>query len=91
MQKKAQNKLATLLLAERGQQVTVCCAMDAIGNKATKHNPVWLLCDNHESHISVEGLFYASANGVFMLSFNPSKAMALYETQIWLYIPIPIQ
>ena len=37
--------------------------------RATKHNPVWLLCDNHESHISVED--YASKNGVFMLSFTP--------------------
>ena len=38
--------------------------------RPTKHNTVWLLCDNHESHISVEGLDYASENGVFMLSFT---------------------
>ena len=36
-----------------------------------KHNPVVLLCDNHESHISVEGLDYASENGVVMLPFPP--------------------
>ena len=36
--------------------------------RATKHNTVWLLCDNHESHISVEGLDYASENGVFITS-----------------------
>ena len=39
--------------------------------RATKHNPVWLLCDNHESHVRVEELDYAAENGVVMLSFPP--------------------
>ena len=39
--------------------------------RATKHNPVVLLCDNHESHVSVEGLDYTSENGVAMLYFPP--------------------
>ena len=37
--------------------------------RATKHKPVWLVCDNHESHISVERLDYK--NGIVMLSFTP--------------------
>ena len=30
---------------------------------------MWLVCDNHESHISVAGLDYK--NGIVMLSFTP--------------------
>ena len=40
-------------------------------SNASKAAPVILLCDNHESHISIEGLDYASENGVHMLSFPP--------------------
>ena len=38
-------------------------------NQTTKHNQVWLVCDNHDSHISVEVLDYKI--GIVMLSFTP--------------------
>jgi hypothetical protein len=34
--------------------------------------PVLLLLDNHGSHLSVERLNYAKANGILMLSFPPA-------------------
>ena len=59
---------------------------------ATKHNTVWLLCDNHESHISVEGLDYTSENGIVMLSCTPhcphklhSLDHTLYSCKSWMY------
>lgn len=39
--------------------------------KPTKQSPVLLLLDNHETHLSIEGLNYAKNNGVVMLSFPP--------------------
>ena len=45
--------------------------------QAKKHYPVCLLCDNHESHISVERFDYASESGVFMLTFTPHKLQSL--------------
>ena len=34
---------------------------------ATKHNTLWLLCDNPGSHIRLD---YASENGVFMFFYS---------------------
>ena len=136
---KGTQKVGTLVSAERGQLVTVCCAVNALGNsvppmfifprvhfwdhflksapfgsigsthpsgwittdtfqlflhyfvkhtRATKHNPVVLLCDNHKSHISVEGLDYASKNGVAMLSFPPHCSHKSQPLDRTLYGPL---
>ena len=136
---KGTKQVGTLVSAERGQLVTVCCAVNALGNsvppmfifprvhfrdhflkgapigsigsahpsgwmttdnfqlflhhfvkhtQATKHNPVVLLCDNHESHISVEGLDYASENGVVMLSFPPHCSHKLQPLDRTVYGPL---
>ena len=47
-----------------------------------------LLCDNHESHISVVGLDYASENGVVMLSFPPHSSHKLQPLDSTVYGPL---
>ncbi|XP_068221423.1 uncharacterized protein [Palaemon carinicauda] len=37
--------------------------------KCLKEHPVLLLLDNHESHLSIDGLNYCKANGIIALSF----------------------
>lgn len=39
--------------------------------KSTIERPCLLLLDNHGSHLSIEGLNFAKANGIVMLSFHP--------------------
>ena len=39
--------------------------------RPTKEHPVLLLLDNHFSHLSINALDYATANGIVMLSFPP--------------------
>jgi len=39
--------------------------------KCSKEKPILLLLDNHESHLSIEGLNYCKENGIIMLSFPP--------------------
>jgi len=39
--------------------------------KSTIEKPVLLLLDNHESHLSVEGIQFAKDHGVHLLSFPP--------------------
>lgn len=37
--------------------------------KSSIENPVLLLLDNHNSHLSIQGLYYSKENGIVMLSF----------------------
>ena len=47
--------------------------------RATKHNTVWLVCDNHDSHISVEVLDFKI--GIVVLSFTPHCSHKLQAVQ----------
>ena len=137
---KGTKQVGALVSAERGTLVTLCCAVNALGNSvppmmifprvhfrqeiflvgappgtigvaypsgwmtadnflvflqhfvhhtnASKDNPVILLCDNHESHISIQGLDYASANGVHMLSFPPHCSHKLQPLDRTVYGPL---
>lgn len=50
--------------------------------------PVLLLLDNHGSHLSVEGLNYAKANGIIMLSFPPHTSHRLQPLDLSVYGPL---
>ena len=39
--------------------------------RCTKENPVLLIMDNHESHLSVEGLDFCKENGIVVLTLPP--------------------
>ena len=52
-----------------------------------QETPLILLCDNHESHISIDVLDYASANGVHMLSFPPHCSHKLQPLDRTVYGP----
>ena len=54
---------------------------------ASKETPLILLCDNHESHISIDVLDYASANGIHMLSFPPHCSHKLQPLDRTVYGP----
>ena len=52
--------------------------------QSTKHNPLLLLCGNHESHISLERLDYAPENGSVMLcSTHCSHNLQLLERTVY--------
>lgn len=50
--------------------------------------PVLLLLDNHESHISVEGIQFAKDNGVHLLSFPPHCSHRLQPLDCTVYFPL---
>lgn len=125
--------------AERGNLVTVCCAVNAIGNsvppfmvfprvhfkenmitgappgtvgvasqsgwmtgplflqwmqhfvkhvKCSKDIPIILLLDNHESHVTIEVLDFASTNGITMISFPPHCSHKLQPLDRTVYGPL---
>lgn len=55
--------------------------------QATKENPVLLLLDNHESHISIETIQYAKNNGVVMVTFPPHCSHRLQPLDVGVYGP----
>ncbi len=56
--------------------------------KCSKEKPCLLLLDNHESHLSVDGLNYAKENGIIMLSFPPHCSHRLQPLDRSVYGPL---
>lgn len=56
--------------------------------KPTKECPVLLLLDNHSSHLCVETLDLAKANGVVMLSFPPHCSHKLQPLDVSVFGPL---
>ncbi|KAB0797555.1 hypothetical protein PPYR_08548 [Photinus pyralis] len=55
--------------------------------KCSKDQPCLLLLDNHNSHLSIEGLNYAKNNGLVMLSFPPHCSHRLQPLDRSVYGP----
>lgn len=53
----------------------------------TKDNPILLLCDNHESHVSLEAINYAKENGIIYLSFPPHTSHRLQPLDVGVFGP----
>ncbi|XP_065650696.1 uncharacterized protein LOC136078812 [Hydra vulgaris] len=136
---KGDKQVGRITLAERGTLVTVCCAVNAIGNsippffifprvhfkgsilnggppgcvgvanpsgwmncamffewmkhfiqnlKCSPANPVLLLLDKHESHVSIVCLDLAKKNGITMLSFPPHCSHKLQPLDRSVYRPL---
>ncbi|XP_047135556.1 uncharacterized protein LOC124812697 [Hydra vulgaris] len=137
--KKGDKQVERITSAERGTLVTVCCAVNAIGNsippffifprnhfkgsminggltgcvrianpfgwmnvatflewmkhfiqnvKYSPANPVLLLLDNHESHVSIVCLDLAKKNGITILSFPPHCSYKLQPLDWSVYGPL---
>lgn len=56
--------------------------------KCSKEKPVILLLDNHDSHLSIDGLDYCKANGVTVLSFPPHCSHKLQPLDRSVYGPL---
>ena len=56
--------------------------------KPSKKEPVLLLLDNHESHLSIEVLDYAKQSGVIMLSFPPHCSHRLQPLDVAVFGPL---
>ncbi|KAL0166873.1 hypothetical protein M9458_038717, partial [Cirrhinus mrigala] len=56
--------------------------------KCSKEKPCLLLLDNHESHLSIDGLNYAKENGIIMLSFPPHCSHRLQPLDRSVYGPL---
>ncbi len=56
--------------------------------KATKDNPVLLILDNHQSHISIDSLSFAKANGIHMLTLPPHCSHKLQPLDKAVYGPL---
>lgn len=56
--------------------------------KPSKKNPVLLLLDNHDSHLSIEVLDYFKENGVTILSFPPHCSHKLQPLDRTVYGPL---
>jgi transposase-like protein len=54
---------------------------------STKENPILLLCDNHESHISLAAINYARDNGIIYLSFPPHTSHKLQPLDVAVFGP----
>ena len=136
---KGTKQVGLVTSAERGELVTLCCAVNALGNSVppmfiiprvrnnerfTKHgppgciavahksgwmtrenfivflkhfvkhscsspgNPVLLLLDNHESHVSIEAVDYAKQHGIMLLSFPPHCSHKLQPLDRTVYYPL---
>ncbi|XP_065669168.1 uncharacterized protein LOC136088688 [Hydra vulgaris] len=136
---KGDKQVGRITSAERGTLVTVCCAVNAIGNsippffffprvhfkgsmlnggppgcvgvanpsswmncamffewmkhfiqnvKCSPANPVLLILDNHESHVSIVCLDLAKKNGITMLSFPPHCSHKLQPLDRSVYGPL---
>lgn len=136
---KGTKQVGLVTSAERGELVTLCCAVNALGNsippvfiiprvrhneRFTQHgppgciavahksgwmtrenfvvflkhfvkhscsspeNPVLLLLDNHESHVSIEAVDYAKQHGITLLSFPPHCSHKLQPLDRTVYYPL---
>ncbi|XP_066950693.1 uncharacterized protein [Macrobrachium rosenbergii] len=56
--------------------------------KCSKEHPVLLLLDNHDSHLSIDGLDYCKANGIVALSFPPHCSHRMQPLDISVYGPL---
>jgi len=56
--------------------------------KSTIEKPVLLLLDNHESHLSVDGIQFAKDHGVHLLSFPPHCSHRLQPLDCSVYFPL---
>lgn len=54
---------------------------------STKERPILLICDNHESHISVEAINYSRDNGIVYLSFPPHTSHKLQPLDVGVFGP----
>lgn len=55
---------------------------------ASKNSPILLLVDNHTSHLSVEALDLAAANGVTLMSFPPHCSHRMQPFNVSVYGPV---
>lgn len=55
---------------------------------STLDNPTLLLLDNHTSHMSIEALDLAAANGVHMLTFPPHCSHRMQPLDISVFYPV---
>lgn len=53
----------------------------------SKDNPILLLCDNHESHISLQAITYARDNGIIVVTFPPHTSHRLQPLDIAVFGP----
>lgn len=56
--------------------------------RCSKEKPLILLLDNHDSHLSIEGLDYCKANGITLLSFPPHCSHKLQPLDKSVYGPL---
>lgn len=56
--------------------------------KCSNENPVLLIMDNHESHISIESIDKAKANGITLLTFPPHCSHKLQPLDRTVYGPL---
>lgn len=56
--------------------------------RCSKTKPVLLLLDNHDSHLSIEGLNYSKENGITILSFPPHCSHKLQPLDRSVYGPL---
>lgn len=54
----------------------------------SKENPILLLCDNHESHISIDAIHYCRDNGIVCLSFPPHTTHRLQPLDVGVFGPL---
>ena len=136
---KGSKQVGAVTSQERGQLVTVCCTVNALGNtippymifprvifkthmlagappgtvgtaypsgwmtcesftrylkhfihhaKCSSQSPVLLLLDNHESHISLEGINLCKENGVSLLTIPPHCSHRLQPLDVAVYGPL---
>lgn len=56
--------------------------------KTTKESPALLLIDNHSSHLSIEALDLAAANGLTILTFPPHCSHKMQPLDVSVYGPV---
>lgn len=54
---------------------------------SSRENPIMLLLDNHETHVSLDAINYCRANGIVMLSFPPHCTHRMQPLDIGVYGP----
>lgn len=137
--RRGMKQVGSMTSQERGQLVTICCTINALGNtvppfmvyprvyfkqhmiigappgtagnahpsgwmnattfvcylkhfvhhvKCSTDRPVLLLLDNHESHMSIEGLDLCKANGITLLTFPPHCSHRLQPLDVAVYAPL---
>lgn len=54
---------------------------------ASKDNPVLIILDNHESHISLDTIIYCRENGIILLTFPPHTSHRLQPLDVAVFAP----